>query len=240
MNASFVEQHQVIDRYLLGKLSAQQTDEFEVLCLHDQDVLEQLELSEKMLAGFRRADEQNILQDIQFKSLEDEPAQLSLAQGEVKSAAARKFPTWSYATAASLIIGVCLVSSITVFSQRDASSSAFEPQINTPIFELARTRSAAAEPDYIVRISDQPEWMVLAMDLGQVDYDRYRATLLDQDKTVVWQSDGLEPNYQDALTLSLNSAKLEEGNYLVKIEGLAGTDDSVRVGEYGFRVQFRE
>lgn len=240
MNASYVEQHQIIDRYLLGKLNEQQADEFEVLCLHDPDVLEQLELSEKMLAGFRRADEQNLLQEIQLKSVVEKPGQDNLAQSGVKPAAARGFPTWNYATAAALILGVCLMSGITVFSQRDASSSAFEPQINTPIFELARTRSASAEPDYIVRISDQPEWMVLTMDLGQVNYDHYRATLLDQNKTVVWQSDGLEPNYQDALTLSLNSAKLAEGNYFVRIEGLAGTERAVRVGEYGFKVRLRE
>ncbi len=240
MNASFVEQNQIIDRYLLGKLSEQQADEFEVLCLHDHEMLDQLELSEKMLAGFQRADEHNMLHEIYPQSAAEKISQHRPLQGAAGTTAARAFPAWHYATAASLILGICLVSIVTVFSQREVTSTAYDPQINTPIFELTRTRSASAEPDYVVRISDQPEWMVLAMNLGQVDYDRYRATLLDQNKAVVWQSDGLEPNYQDALTLSLNSVRLAEGNYVVKIEGLAGAERAVRVGEYGFKVRLKE
>lgn len=239
MNASFVEQHQIVDRYLLGKLSEEQADEFEVLCLHDQGVLDQLELSEKMLNGFRRADEQNILPALEPPRVAQNSSQQPLHEAR-HTTAARVFPAWNYATAASLFLGICLLSTVTVFSQREAPSAAFEPQINTPIFELARTRSAAAEPDYIIRISAEPEWMVLSMELGQVDYDRYRATLLDQDKNEVWQSDGLEPNYQDSLTLSLNSAKLVEGNYVVRIEGLAGTDKPVRVADYAFAAQLRK
>lgn len=240
MNASYVEQNQIVDRYLLGKLSESQADEFEVLCLHDQSVLDQLELSEKMLAGFHRADEQNILRTINPQPVAQNSPQNQPLPGAGHAAAARVFPSWNYATAASLFLGICLLSTITVFSQRDVPSTAFDPQINTPIFELTRTRSASTDPDYIIRISVQPEWMVLSMDLGQIDYDLYRATLLDQDKTVVWQGDGLEPNYQDALTLSLNSAKLAEGNYMVGIDGLPAADGPVRVAEYAFRVQLGE
>lgn len=242
MSASFVEQNQIIDRYLLGKLSEEQADEFEVLCLHDQSVLDQLELSEKMLAGFHRADEQNILPAISPPTVEQGSAQGQPLQGTGYATAARVFPAWNYATAASLFLGICLLSTITVFSQRDMPSSAYEPQINTPIFELNRTRGASVEPDHIIRISPEPEWMVLSMKLGQgqLDYDSYRATLLGQDKTVVWQSDGLEPNYQDALNVSLNSANISEGNYMVQIEGLAGADSPVRVADYAFRAELRE
>lgn len=241
MNASYVEQNQIVDRYLLGKLSEEQADEFEVLCLHDQSVLDQLELGEKMLSGFRRADQLNILPTMTTSQL-SEPGSMQdqpMPAGRY-SAAARTYPTWNYATAASVFLGICLLSTITVFSQREPPP-AFEPQINTPIFELVRTRSASAEPDYVIRISAEPEWMVLSMDLGVVDYDFYRATLLDQDKNEVWKSDGLESNYQDALTLSLNSAKLAEGNYMVRIEGLAGADSKpVRVAEYAFQAQLRK
>lgn len=246
MNASYVEQNQIVDRYLLGKLSEQQADEFEVLCLHDQSVLDQLELSEKMLAGFHRADEQNMLQQIHPQSVTRKLMPDIPLQDANHATAARVFPTWNYATAASLFLGLCLVSTITVFSQRDAPSSAYEPQINTPIFALDRTRSASAEPDHVINISPEPEWMVLSMNMNldgvpdQVLYDRYRATLLDQNKAVVWQSDELERNHMDFLTLSLNSAELSEGNYMVRIEGLAGEDSSVRVAEYAFGVQIKK
>lgn len=242
MNANYVEQNQIIDRYLLGKLSEEQADEFEVLCLHDQNVLDQLELSEKMLHGFQRADEQNILPVIAPQPIVQNSSHRPL-QGARHAAAARVFPMWNYATAASVFLGICLLSTITVFSQRQAPST-FEPQINTPIFELTRTRSASAEPDYIVRISPKPEWMVLSMDLGegQVDYDSalYRAILLDQDSSVVWQGDGLEASHMGSLTLSLNSAKLAVGNYKVKIERLAGANSPVRVAEYAFQAKLRE
>lgn len=241
MNTNFVEQQQMIDHYLLGKLNEQQADEFEVMCLHDQKMLLELELSEKMLAAFRRADEQNLLQPIHPQSVVHKTSRHSPWPNAIRANAPRTFPVWNYATAAAMILGICLVSSITVFSQRNTPSSAYEPQINTPIFELAQTRSASADPDYIVRISDQPEWLVLTMNLGQIDFDRYRATLLDQNKTLVWQSDGLQPNYQDALTLSLNSAQLAEGNYVVKIEGLTGVENNpVRVAEYGFQAKLKE
>ena len=240
MNAMYIEQNQIIDRYLLGKLSEQQADELEMLCLHDQKVLAQLELSEKMLAGFRYADAQNMLEDNHAAPAAEITAQLRPHRNIGSAAAVRQLPVWHYATAASFIISICLVSALAVFSQRDLPASAYAPQINTPIFELTQTRSAATEPDYIIRISAQPEWMVLSMDLAQTNHAHYRATLLDQTSTVVWQSDGLEPNYQGSLTLSLNSAQLVEGNYIVKIEGLGGAERAFRVGEYAFAVKPRD
>jgi hypothetical protein len=98
-------------------------------------------------------------------------------------------------------------------------AQARQPQTNTPILSLSPERSAGgAEPSHQIRLT--PGWIVLSLELDAPDQDSYRVTLLRGGKEI-WRGDGLEPNATDSLSVSLPTALLSPGDYVVRVEGVA-------------------
>jgi len=112
-------------------------------------------------------------------------------------------------------------------------AQARQPQANTPILALSPERSAGeAEPTQQVRLT--PGWIVLSLELDAPEYERYRVTLLKGTKEV-WRGDGLEPNAQDSLVVSLPSVILEAGDYAVRVEGTPNGGPPAPVARFTFR-----
>lgn len=109
-----------------------------------------------------------------------------------------------------------------------------QPQVNTPVFPLGVVRGeSAASP---IELGPAPEWLVLSLELPQVEYDTYRATLLDARGQAVWKGDGLKPTASDTLTILLYSATLQPGtSYRFHLEGLTEGGKSVPAGDIPFR-----
>ncbi len=100
-------------------------------------------------------------------------------------------------------------------------AQARQPQTNTPILSLSPERSAGvAEPTHQVRLPAKPGWLVLSLELDAPDQDSYRVTLLRGGKEI-WRGSGLEPNEMDTLSVSLPTALLTPGDYMVRVEGVA-------------------
>jgi len=117
-------------------------------------------------------------------------------------------------------------------------AQARQPQANTPILALSPERSVGeAEPTQQVRVSAKtPGWIVLSLELDAPEYERYRVTLLKGTKEV-WRGDGLEPNAQDSLVVSLPSALLEPGDYAVRVEGTPNGGRPAPVARFTFRAR---
>lgn len=101
-------------------------------------------------------------------------------------------------------------------------AQARQPQTNTPILSLSPERSAGegGEPTHQIRLPATPGWIVLSLELDAPDRDSYRVTLLRGGKEI-WRGDGLEPNETDSLSVSLPTALLSPGDYVVRVEGVA-------------------
>ncbi|RMH21776.1 MAG: hypothetical protein D6696_05070 [Acidobacteria bacterium] len=93
------------------------------------------------------------------------------------------------------------------------------PQINTAIFALSPERGAplSGPPSHVVRLGDEPEWIVLALELAAPEDDVYRVVLL-RGEDEVWRRDGLAPDPRGDLVLSLHSSQLTAGDYLLRVE----------------------
>lgn len=101
-------------------------------------------------------------------------------------------------------------------------AQARQPQTNTPILSLSPERSAggSSEPTHQLRLPATPGWIVLSLELDAPDRDSYRVTLLRGGQEI-WRGDGLEPNETDSLSVSLPTALLTPGDYVVRVEGVA-------------------
>lgn len=52
MNRQYIADNQIIEKYLMGKLSQHERDEFEQFYLSDQQTLDDLELARRLYNGF--------------------------------------------------------------------------------------------------------------------------------------------------------------------------------------------
>ncbi len=61
MDHEYIEQHQIVDRYVLGKLSSEEVEHFEEHYLSCQACIDQVELAERFQAGVRRAASEDVV-----------------------------------------------------------------------------------------------------------------------------------------------------------------------------------
>ena len=55
MDRNYILKHNVIERYLLHKLSPEERDEFEQFYLNDPQTLNELEIARRLLTGLRKS-----------------------------------------------------------------------------------------------------------------------------------------------------------------------------------------
>ncbi len=109
------------------------------------------------------------------------------------------------------------------------------PQVNAAIYSLGEVRGTSETNE--VPLGPAPEWIVLSLDLPQVEHGSYRATLLDARGTAIWRGEGLQPTASDTLTILLYSDLLHPGDYRFRLEGRAADKRFVPAGEIPLRVQ---
>lgn len=240
MNREYIENNQIVDRYLLGDLSQEEQEEFEEFYFHNQEIVGELELSEKMIDGFEAAQDQGILAGI---------ATTRSAEGARRSGHSFAVP---FGMAASVALAVSLFYNATLYReagiQRSATDAletrlaqAFSPH-GSVIVPLDRSRSVEADPSHIVRISDEPEWFVLrlALEQGEASYDDYKVRLVDDAGQVVWQ-EAVTPNYyDDSLTINLHSSRMRVRDYVVRVDRLDEAGEPVPVARYAFGVRAKD
>lgn len=234
MDHHTIESQQVAERYLMGKLSAEETARFEEHYLTCQECLDRLELCER----FDRA--------LKGVAAEDATRSAVAARVGILAALARL----SRSRRASVVLAAVLVLVILPIGllvrqvgrlDREldgARASLSAVRINTQILRLSPERSGPGdrEPVHRITLSSVSEWIVLELDLGSPEYASYQATLLGPDGKVTWQGAGLAPNHLDALVLSIPSTSLEAGDYRLRLAGLPSQGEGVPEASFSFRV----
>ncbi len=230
MDHSYIEEHQIVDRYLMEQLPAEERVSFEDHYVHCSTCLDQLELAEKFQYGFKRATAQEVTRVAVSQQL-GLLAWLS-RQGRTAQSA------WLAA-----LLAVAVLPAGFLYRDLGQARSALEtfraPQLNTAVLTLGPERSAPQEdfePTHRIRLSGEPEWIVLSLELDAPDAATYRVTLLRGGDTEVWHGGGLEPNSLDALVLSLHSSWLAAGDYVARVEAPTSGGSRRPVAHFSFRV----
>ena len=198
MDRQYIRDNLVIERYLQGRLTADEVS--------------------RVRGGLpRRRRALTRAQDGRFaaaraRSSRRCAAQRATAKRRLRSAAAPR-----YALAASLVAGIALTFSSYLFVEnRELRSENIAPARVLPLLTVR-----GANPNSIEAATTNDR-TVLLLDPGFTPYDRYRATVVrrsDTAATELLSVDGLTPSYEGQLGVTLPSRLLTPGDYEVVLAG---------------------
>ena len=203
MDRHYIRDHQVIERYLKGELSAAEEQDFEETYLADQALLDEIQLVERLGTGLKR---------------------LQATGGIAAPRAAsrlRFFASPQFAAAASVLLVVSLVFSAALY--RDNLSLRQDLVAGdglTRLLPVVRVRGGAS--DIEIEAPDANEHAVLLVDPGFTKHDLYRAVISRREgerSTAIFKREGLVTEYEDSLAIGMPGRLLTPGDYEITIEG---------------------
>jgi hypothetical protein len=202
MDREHIRDAQIVERYLQGKLTADEEQAFEEAYLGDPQLLEELEVAERLRQG---------LQDYRDAD-----------RAVPASARAGWLAAWPpYAVAASIVAAVALVSSGVLYVENRELRSSADALTGARVFTLVSVRGGG-NPNAI-EAPRSGEWTVVLVDTGFSDYDRYRAVLVRLEdgarETELLSFDELGPASDGTVALGLPARALAAGDYEVRLEG---------------------
>lgn len=197
-----IEDRQIAERYLQGRLTADQERAFEEAYLGDPDLLDDLILTEKLQQGLR----------------------LHGREVRARNRWSAVFASPRYAAAATVLLALSVTLSGTLYlenrSMRDGGLEArFEGSGVTRLLPLVTVRGDDVNE---VARPETGEWVVFLVDAGFTEYDEYRAVVSRRTPAgneSVRQLEGLVPTYDGMLPIGLPGGLLAPGDYEILVEG---------------------
>jgi hypothetical protein len=255
MDHGYIQEHQVISLYMMGKLASAERMEFEEHLIDCRQCLDELELTGDFRDTLHRVVAEN-----------ESRAGWSLATWLPGFGAWRR--TALLTATALAVAGFAIL----FFGQRRrldqelertrTASAGWElryrneqrarelaeselrdalAQAAAPLFTLNLTRGAdlnTAEPTNTVTISPSAKSIVLSLEWqNDPEFQSYRVSLADANGRVVWSADPIACPSSGALAITLPASLFKPGRYLLRAEGTKAGRSSV-VGRYGFLVVF--
>lgn len=244
MNHQTIETDLIVERYLAGRLPPDEEAAFEAHYLACPVCLDQLELAEAFETGIKQV----VAEDAATVDIDVEDSR-RVTRFSARARAARPRYRGLLALAAvaavTLIFGFLARQLASEKAQRTQLAAelgdALSPQANPLVLPLSVLRGGSAQgPAARLRLSDQPRWIVLALELERPEHERYRAVLVDSDGETLWSAGDLVPNHLDALTVGLHSSFLAAGDYTFRVEAETPDAGAVPVATFAFRVESGE
>ena len=214
MDVAFIQQNQIIERYLMGKLPLKGAQDFERWCRDNPTTVAELGLSDRINSALRLLDAAG------------EP----LPWAEKPLAAWQKLPVFA-GVAAMAAIG--LVTAVVLFSTargKDAQIAALQRDVvQQPLLPVQGTRSITVDMSRTGRaqrsaavIGDgrRAELADFKFDLSWSRYRNFVVTIdrVNQGRVAVFTNLARDSNGH--VRVALNSSALGPGDYEVKVEGL--------------------
>ncbi|HEX6998783.1 MAG TPA: hypothetical protein VF322_11605 [Gammaproteobacteria bacterium] len=204
----------MIERYLQGRLTAEEERAFEERYLADPALLDELELEDELGRG-----------------LKELHARGELPGGHARPEAAARAP-WlrilgspRYAAAATVLLGLSWLLSAGLYYQNRSlrADGAGAPAAGTPtrLVPLVAVRGPGGAT--AVTAPAPREWTVLLVDAGFTEYQEYRAVVArDGAPSPILELEGLAATYDGTVPIGLPGALLTPGRYEIVLEGRRG------------------
>lgn len=215
MNHRELEEREVIERYVQGRLEGEEASAFEAHLLECSECFEKVRWSEDLGRALRAA------------AAED------LARAAGRAGILAWLTRTAGGRAAAWALGLALVATPTALWVREHARvhELAAPRVNVPVFELGATRDGMVNR---VSLGSSAEWIVLVLSLPTVEDESYRAVLRRGDGQELWRGDGLVPDAGDRLVVSFPSTRLEPGGYELEV---AGSGEKASAHEETFRFE---
>ena len=204
MDRRYIRDNQVIERYLKGTLTADEERAFEELYLGDPDLLDEIELVERLGQG---------LKDVGATGgIERSPPQL-MAQRATEPAMGGR----------GLVVGrrqSCGIGRVVSREPDPPPGAAAHRRPGTT--RLLPIITVRGDPQTVLEAPSENDWVVLLVDPGFMPHDSYRAVLSRRSErglAEIWSADGLTPEYQDQLAIGMPGSLLSPGEYELELVG---------------------
>jgi hypothetical protein len=214
MDEKYIKEEMLVERYLEGKLTAEQAASFEEQFLSSDELLNELEAAERLGQGLHD------MSALENAHVTNKPTSNIVSSSNFTAL----FQSPRFAMAASFMLLVSLsVSSVLLQKNAHLSEFGSNQAIPTEIIPLVSVRGAAGNELNTLPLGDAPKQFVLMLDPGFETYSHYRATVYQLDSAkepaMLWQVDEMLPGYEDMLALSVPSSVLNPGDYEIQLEG---------------------
>jgi len=238
MDHESIQENQVPDRYLMGKLSTEERLQFEEHFVDCSLCLEHLESLEGLRAGLRELSPPGI------RGAKPERHALVRLLRDPRAAA--------------LLLAACLAVAIlppalffrelrrtrgelesvrrTVDEVQREKAAASVPPLAAAVFTLNLTRGAGTEePDNRIVLRDTREWVILLLDRPEPPgFESYRARISTTDRRPIGNALTASGASGDMLAVGLPPGLFPAGDYVLTLEGL-GAGSSRDLATYRFR-----
>jgi hypothetical protein len=213
MDAAFIQQNQIIERYLMGRLPLKGAQDFERYCRENPDTIAQLGLQDRINAALRLLD----------------------ASGQPEPWAEKPLPKWqkpgvviglASATAVLLVASLVLAAMLrTKSAQLHAQHEELQQQPLLPAQEtraitIVAARNGPPSRSAVTIGGGRTELADLKLDVSWSAFQDFRVTIdrVGQGRFAVMGNIARDSNGQ--LRIALNSSALGPGDYTFTIEGL--------------------
>lgn len=213
MDTAFIQQNQIIERYLMGRLPLKGAQDFERYCRENPETVTQLGLPDRINAALRLLD----------------------ASGQPEPWTEKPRPRWQrpeVVIGLAVLAGVLLIATLMLANAVHKKSTQLQTQHGElqqqPLLPAESTRSITIKPSRggppsrsAVRIGGgRTELDDLKLDVSWSEYSSFRVTIdrIDQGRFAVLGNLARDSNGQ--LHIALNSSALGPGDYAVTIEGV--------------------
>jgi hypothetical protein len=262
MKHSYIQESNLIERYLAGKLTPSEEGPFEEHLIDCQECLDRLETINRFRRGLRTA------------AAEDDPVTVP---PKAMPAAWQSLPrrSWYVAILALMVVSVPAITYFLHMRQVERelaqtrtayadlqhqyqeqkelvdrlkaglshpSNQGEDPHspASLPVFTLAVVRGAGTEessPANEITVSRRSPWVILSLDLEpDPQAQSYRAVILQQGKPINWQAENLKAGVKDTIAVSVRRDLLQSGNYALRLESCPRQGRCYPSATYAFRV----
>jgi hypothetical protein len=235
MDRAFIEKHQVVERYLAGKLPFQAVQEFERFCRENPELLDEIELPERLNAGLR------LLEASGRPPAPPGPEEPIQPQEQWW----RRIEVTVGLAALSAVLLVCLWVLAIKFAERGDKVTALEQRVEsgslqaptrTRTIKVTPSRVPTSRPAFILQLKETSEFIELLLNVSAMRHNAFRLTIEKKDQARAGTIHNLLRDSNGNLRLFFNSSALRPGDYKVTIEGLPGRGSPVAVGWFNVRV----
>lgn len=224
MDRAFIENNQILERYLAGKLPFKGAQDFEQYCRAHPEVLEELKFGERVNAALRLLEAGGRPLDWQ------EPKPVWWRRWETLAAVA--------AACVGLAVWVAVLSGKHADRKKEIAAlqqSLREGPIQAPTdaqtLRIMPGRSGPGSASVAnVRLKNPPDLLELRIDLSYTKHTLFRVTLDKKDNTRIGTAYNLMRDSNGEVRLAINTSVLQAGEYKVSILGMPFRGNPVPVG----------
>lgn len=253
MDRSYIENENIVDRYLAGELTVREAREFEKYCLEHPQFLNSLPIPVRLKARLSRRPVEDSETGI-FQAIPSSTTHAALAAGEaafeieddppherrsaVTAALSHRFVFFGLvfaliAAIAGLIAYAAHVSALEKRIkeiQRTAQSRQLQPPGSVRTYRVKLSRAKPTSPNLAIGWPLPPHLMDIHVDVTEGNYNIFQITIDKVDGGRVMQLRRIARDSNKELRFALNSSAFGPGDYLLRFDGYTWRGQTEEVG----------